>query len=316
MADESSGMIAFLFPGQGSQFAGFLHTLGGATAHARFAETIEEASDVLHIDVLSLDHADALRSTVAVQISLLVAGVATVRALQDEGIEPDAAAGLSVGAYGAAVACNALSFSDALKLLHVRAHLMERAYPQGYGMLAVSGLSEPELEAVIAKAPAQAAYIANLNAPRQIVLAGADADLDHMRERALEAGARKAERLAVSVPSHCVLLDDAARELTEAASKITFHTPTIPYISNRGARPLRQADAIRTDLATNLRYPVRWHDTTIVLGELGAQVFVEMPPGRTLTQLAEDALPNIAKVAIEQTSIPSAAALIRARAAG
>lgn len=309
-------MIAFLFPGQGSQFAGFLHTLGGATPHARIAETIEEASDVLHIDMLSLDRADALTSTVAVQLSLLVAGVATVRALQDEGIEPDAVAGLSVGAYGAAVACNAVSFSDALRLLQLRAQLMENAFPHGYGMLAVSGLRERELNTVIANAHAQAAYIANLNAPRQIVVAGADADLDHVRECALKAGARKAERLAVSVPSHCVLLDDAARELTEAASKITFHAPSVPYISNRGARPLRQADAIRTDLATNLRYPVRWHDSTIVLGELCAQVFVEMPPGRTLIQLAEDALPNVAKVAIEHISIPSAAALIRARSGG
>jgi malonate decarboxylase epsilon subunit len=309
-------MIAFLFPGQGSQFAGFLRTLGGTRPHARIAETIEEASDVLHMDVLSLDCADALDSTVAVQISLLVAGIATVRALRDEGVVPDAVAGLSVGAYGAAVACESIAFDDALRLLHLRAQLMERAYPRGYGMLAVSGLGERELEAVIAKASTQAAYIANLNAPRQIVVAGAEGDLDQVRERALEAGARKAERLAVSVPSHCVLLDDAARELTEAASKITFRPPAIPYISNRGARPLRQADAIRTDLATNLRYPVRWHDSTIVLAELGVQVFVEMPPGRTLTQLAEDALPGIAKVAVEQVSIPSAAALIRARAAG
>jgi len=306
-------MIAFLFPGQGSQFAGFLHTLGGATPHARIAETVEEASDVLHMDVLDLDHVDALNSTVAVQISLLVASVATVRALHDEGIVPDVAAGLSVGAYGAAVACGAISFDDALKLLHLRAQLMQRAYPQGYGMLAVSGLSERELDTVIANAHTQAAYIANLNAPRQIVVAGADADLDRVRERALKAGARKAERLAVSVPSHCVLLDDAARELTETANKIAFRAPSIPYISNRGARPLRQADAIRIDLATNLRYPVRWHDSTIVLGELGAQVFVEMPPGRTLTQLAEEALPGIAKVAVEQRSTTSAAALIRAR---
>jgi malonate decarboxylase epsilon subunit len=308
-------MIAFLFPGQGSQFAGFLHTLGGATPHARIAETIEEASDVLHINVLDLDHADSLSSTVAVQIGLLVAGVASVRALRDEGIVVDAVAGLSVGAYGAAAACEAIAFDDALKLLQLRAQLMEHAYPHGYGMLAVSGLSEREVDTVIVNAHTQSAYIANLNAPRQIVVAGADTDLERVRERALEAGARKAERLAVSVPSHCVLLDNAARELIEAASKIAFRAPSIPYISNRGARPLRQADAIRTDLATNLRYPVRWHDSTIVLGELGAKVFVEMPPGRTLTQLAEDALPGIAKVAIEQASINSAAALIRARAA-
>jgi malonate decarboxylase epsilon subunit len=307
-------MIAFLFPGQGSQFAGFLHTLGGATPHARMTETIEEASDVLRISVLDLDHADALSSTVAVQIGLFVAGVATVRALRDEGIVPDAAAGLSVGAYGAAVACEAIAFDDALKLLQLRAQLMERAYPHGYGMLAVSGLSEREVGAVIVNAHTQAAYIANLNAPRQIVVAGADADLERVRQRALEGGARKAERLAVSVPSHCVLLGEAARELTEAASKIAFRAPSIPYISNRGARPLRQADAIRNELATNLRYPVRWHDSTIVLGELGARVFVEMPPGRTLTQLADDALPGIAHVAVEQTSIVSAAALIRARA--
>lgn len=309
-------MIAFLFPGQGSQFAGFLHTLGGTTPHARIVETIEEASDVLQLNVLGLDHPDALGSTVAVQIGLLVAGVATVRALRDEGIVPDAVAGLSVGAYGAAVACEAISFDDALKLLQLRAQLMGHAYPHGYGMLAVSGLSEREVDAAIVNAHTQAAYIANLNAPRQIVVAGADADLERVRERALEAGARKTERLAVSVPSHCVLLDNAARELTEAASRIAFRAPSIPYIGNRGARPLRQADAIRNDLATNLRYPVRWHDSTIVLSELGAQVFVEMPPGRTLTQLAEDALPGIATVAVEQTSITSAAALIRARAAG
>jgi malonate decarboxylase epsilon subunit len=256
-----------------------------------------------------------LKSTVAVQLGLFIAGVATVRALRDEGVVPDAVAGLSVGAYGAAVAAGTINFNDALNLLQLRAQLMERAYPQGYGMLAVSGLSEREVDAVIASTHAKAAFIANLNAPRQIVVAGADADLELVRQHALQAGARKSELLAVSVPSHCVLLDDAARELTEAASKVEFRTPSIPYIGNRGARPLRQADAVRLDLATNLRYPVRWHDSTVVLGELGARVFVEMPPGRTLTQLAGEALPGIAKVAIEQAPATSAAALIKARAA-
>jgi malonate decarboxylase epsilon subunit len=307
-------MIAFLFPGQGSQFTSFLHTLGGASPHARIVATFEEASDVLHMNVLDLDSVVALESTVAVQLGLFIAGVATARALREEGIVPDAVAGLSVGAYGAAVAADAIDFNDALLLLQLRAQLMERAYPHGYGMLAVSGLSEREVDAVIARTNAKAAFIANLNAPRQIVVAGADGDLDLVRQQALQAGARKAERLAVSVPSHCVLLDDAARELTEAASKVEFRTPSIPYIGNRGARPLRQADAVRLDLATNLRYPVRWHDSTVVLSELGAQVFVEMPPGRTLTQLADEALPDIAKVAVEQTPMTTSAALIKARA--
>ncbi|AMH44080.1 MAG: malonate decarboxylase subunit epsilon [Pseudomonadota bacterium] len=307
-------MIAFLFPGQGSQFTSFLHTLGGASPHARIDATFEEASDVLRMNVLDLDSVVALKSTVAVQLGLFIAGVATARALREEGIVPDAVAGLSVGAYGAAVAADAIDFNDALLLLQLRAQLMERAYPHGYGMLAVSGLSEREVDALIARTNAKAAFIANLNAPRQIVVAGADGDLDLVRQQALQAGARKAERLAVSVPSHCVLLDDAARELTEAASKVEFRTPSIPYIGNRGARPLRQADAVRLDLATNLRYPVRWHDSTVVLSELGAQVFVEMPPGRTLTQLADEALPGIAKVAVEQTPMTTSAALIKARA--
>jgi malonate decarboxylase epsilon subunit len=114
------------------------------------------------------------------------------------------------------------------------------------------------------------------------------------------------------VPSHCELLDAAARQLTDAAREVRFDAPRIPYIGNRGARVLRTADAVRDDLATNLRHPVRWHEASVVLGELGARVFVEMPPGRTLTQLADEALPDIATVAVEQSSIGSAAARVRA----
>lgn len=305
-------MIAFLFPGQGAQITGFLHTLGGPTPHPEIVQTITEASDVLNLDVLELDQAHALESTVAVQIALVIAGVATVRALRAEGVAPDAVAGLSVGAYGAAVACEAISFSDALKLVQLRAQLMERAWPSGYGMMAVVGLSEREVLTAIEASDA-GVYVGNLNAPRQIVVSGSDAGLEKLRAQALKQGARRAERLAVSVPSHCVLLDDAARELIAAASKVQFSAPSIAYIGNRGARALRTADAIREDLATNLRYPVRWHESTIVLSELGVRVFVEMPPGRTLTQLADDALPDIAKVAVEQTPIGSAVARIIAR---
>jgi malonate decarboxylase epsilon subunit len=305
-------MIAFLFPGQGAQVPGFLHALGGPDPHPHIAATVSEASDVLKLNVLDLDSADALRSTVAVQIALVVAGVAAMRALRAAGIEPEAAAGLSVGAYGAAVASGAIAFDDALRLVQLRAQLMENAYPTGYGVLAVVGLNEREIGATIAQSGVDDVYVGNLNAPRQIVLAGSDAGLERVRQCVLERGARRAERLAVSVPSHCELLDDAARQLTDAAREVRFDAPRIPYIGNRGARVLRTADAVRDDLATNLRHPVRWHDASIVLGELGARVFVEMPPGRTLTQLADEALPDVAAVAVEQSTIGSAAARVRA----
>lgn len=304
-------MIAFLFPGQGAQTPGFLHRLGGEKPHPSIARTLDEASDVLGENVHMLDTADALASTIAVQVALVVAGVAAARALADVGIEPQAVAGLSVGAYGAAVASGALAFADALKLVRLRAQLMQDARPRGYGMLAVLGLNETEIARAIADSGADA-YIGNLNAPRQIVVSGSDDALARVRDIALSRGARKAERLCVSVPSHCVLLDDAAGRLIEAASDVHIDTPRIAYVGNRGARVLRRADAIRDDLATNLRHPVRWHDSTIALAELGATVFVEMPPGQTLTQLAAEALPDAAGIAMDASPVSTVAARVRA----
>ncbi|SAL49187.1 malonyl CoA-acyl carrier protein transacylase [Caballeronia arvi] len=305
-------MIAFLFPGQGAQTPGFLQRLRGDKPHPAIARTLAEASDVLGEDVLKLDTADALASTVAVQVTLVVAGVAAARALAEEGIETEAVAGLSVGAYGAAVACGAIRFADALKLVHLRAQLMQDAYPRGYGMLAVLGLNESEIARAIDDSDADA-YIGNLNAPRQIVVSGSDAALAKVRDIALSRGARKAERLCVSVPSHCALLEDAARRLIEAANDVPINTPRIAYVGNRGARVLRRADAIREDLATNLRYPVRWHDSTVALSELGATVFVEMPPGQTLTQLAAESLPDATGIAMD--AAPAASVVARVRAA-
>ncbi|GJH28138.1 malonate decarboxylase subunit epsilon [Caballeronia novacaledonica] len=303
-------MIAYLFPGQGAQTPGFLHRLGGDAPHPAIVRALAEASDVLGEDVLALDTADALASTVAVQVALVVAGVAAARALAEEGIEPEAVAGLSVGAYGAAVVCGAIAFDDALKLVRLRARLMQDAYPRGYGMLAVLGLNEREIARAIADSGADA-YIGNLNAPRQIVVSGSDAALAQVREIALARGARKAERLFVSVPSHCVLLEKASESLIDAARDVRIDTPRIAYVGNRGARVLRHADAIREDLATNLRYPVSWHDSTIALSELGAKIFVEMPPGQTLTSLLADALPGAPAYAMDAAPIGSIAARVR-----
>ncbi|MDR5834282.1 malonate decarboxylase subunit epsilon [Caballeronia sp. LZ034LL] len=304
-------MIAYLFPGQGAQTPDFLHWLGGADPHPAIRKTLDEASEALGIDVLTLDTATALASTVAVQVTLVVAGVAAARALADEGITPHAVAGLSVGAYGAAVVAGAIEFAAALRLVQLRAQLMENACPHGYGMLAVLGLNEREMTRAIDESGA-AVWIGNLNAPRQIVLSGSDDALATIRDLVLSRGVRKAERLAVSVPSHCVLMEDASIRLIEAARTVRFDAPRIPYVGNRGARVLRSADAIRDDLATNLRYPVRWHDSTVALSELGMSVFVEMPPGRTLTSLAADALPDVAPIALEAGSVSSAAARVRA----
>ena len=286
-------MLACLFPGQGAQSPGFLHRL---PAHRIVRETVDQASAALSTDVLALDTPDALRSSVAVQIGLLVAGVASARRFAAEGFEIAMCAGLSVGAYAAAVSCGAIAFEDALALVKKRAELMETAYPSGYGLAAIDGLTEHEVAALadeMARGGALRVYVGNVNAPRQIVVAGADAALEAFNTRALEAGAHRATRLAVSVPSHCELLAAQSDALLAYAAGVPFHTPRALYIGNRGARPLRSPDAIREDLATNMRYTVRWFDALTSLVELGATVLVEAPPGQVLTSIAQMTYPDI-----------------------
>ena len=168
--------IAFLFPGQGAQTPGFLHQLPDLEP---VAATLEEASRVLGQDVFELDHEAALASTVAVQLTNVIAGVAMARVIGTRGVEPQAVAGLSVGAFTAAVVCGALQFADALPLVRIRGTLMERAYPHGYGLAAIVGLDERSVSTLVEQVstPEAPVYLANLNAPTQFVIAGAEAGL-------------------------------------------------------------------------------------------------------------------------------------------
>jgi malonate decarboxylase epsilon subunit len=306
-------MLAILCPGQGAQTPGYLHRLPD---HPAVRLSLEQASEALGRDVLALDSASALTSTVAVQVTLVTAAVASARALQAEGLQLEIAAGLSVGAFAAAVLCDALDFADALRLVELRAQLMERAYPSGYGLAALVGLNELQVEAVLAQVRTERhepVYLANLNAPRQIVVAGSDAGLAAASALALQQGARRAERLAVSVPSHCELLAQASVSLSEAAAAVTFRAPRFPYVSNRRARAVRTAEPIRADLATNLRYPVRWDEATRLMVELGVQVFVEMPPGEVLGTLARERFAEVVVLSMGTQALAHTVERVKAR---
>jgi malonate decarboxylase epsilon subunit len=289
--------VAFLFPGQGSQSAGLLHQL---PRHSEVTRTIQEASAVLGRDIGALDNAEALRSTAAVQETLLIAGVATARALMAEQVRPAAVAGMSIGAFGAAVACGTLSFGDALPLVRLRGELMEKAFPAGFGLAAIEGLNEVQVEGIVERARTEKllVYISNINAPRQIVVAGSDAALDVVTSQARQKGARRAEYLAVGVPSHCPLLQPVADRLVEAMAGLNLRPPSIPYVSNRGGRALYDARDIRQDLATSIAHPVRWYDALEVLRELGAKVFVEMAPGHVSSHLVAELFFGVRAVSI------------------
>jgi malonate decarboxylase epsilon subunit len=299
--------IAYLFPGQGAQTPGFLERLA---PHPDIAETLREAQAVLEVGIDSLDGVEALRSTVNVQLGCLIAGVAVARALTTQGMPADAAAGLSVGAFGAAVACGALSFPDALRLVQLRAESMRDAYPEGFGMVAINGLDERRVAAIVNQAGGAAAqvFIANINSPTQVVISGADAGLDQATQIARQSGARQVQRMMVSVPSHSPLLDGVSQRLSSALDGIEFATPRIPYISNRRARVVRDAAGVREDLIMNVSNPVRWHDSVTVLAELGIRLFVEMPPGRVLTGLVQQNFPAVRAIAADDAHPKSIAA--------
>jgi malonate decarboxylase epsilon subunit len=280
--------VLFTFPGQGAQKPGMLHALPD---HPETARTLAEATRALGRDVLALDGAGALRSTVAVQLALLVAGVAMARVLAAHGAAPQMVAGLSIGAWPAAVVAGVLDFANAVRLVELRARLMEDAYPSGYGMTAIGGLTRQQLEPLLAQVnrPDMPVYLANLNAPRQLVIAGRDTALDAVAGLALALGANRMDRLAVPVPSHCPLLDGQARALARAAAQAACRRPRLTYISSSAARALFDGERIVADLAANMAHPVLWADTLRHAWERGARVALEMPSGSVLTRLAQDA---------------------------
>jgi len=277
--------IFFAFPGQGAQFPGMLSALPDATP---VRTTLEEAADLLQTPLTALDTPQALTSTREVQLCLLIAGVAAARLLAQRGHQPTLVAGLSIGAYPAAVIAGALTFADALKLVALRGELMQEAYPHGYGMSAITGLTQAQLEPLLAHihTPAQPLHLANLNAERQLVVAGSDAALAALEPHARAAGASAVQRLNMSAPSHCPLLDGPARQLAQAFAKVQLHPPHLAYLSSTRARPLREPCAIADDLAFNMARQVHWHATLQSVHERGARLHLELPPGHILTHLA------------------------------
>jgi malonate decarboxylase epsilon subunit len=283
---------AILFPGQGSQRPQMLHEL---VRHPAVAETLSEVSEALGFDVRTLDTAEAMQSTVSVQLAILTVGVATARALQQSGLVPLAVAGLSVGAFSASVAADSISLSDAVRLVRSRAEYMERLYPAGYGLSAIVGLSETQVARLVDSENSEKhpVFVGNINAPRQIVIAGSNEGMERVLRKALAQGARKAEHLNVSVPSHCPLLQPVADALRRQLQSISVKDPKPIYLANVTARAVRTARGVATDLADNIAHGVRWHDATTVACELGCELFLGVPPGYTLIDLAQENLPGI-----------------------
>lgn len=294
-----------VFPGQGAQRAGMLQGVS--------PQLLELACEVLGENVRQLDSTEALQSTRAVQLCLLIAGVAAARQLLEQAPVPDYVAGLSIGAYPAAVVAGALGFDDALRLVSLRGELMQQAYPRGYGMTAIIGLDLATVEALLAQVHSAMTpvYLANINADNQVVIAGSDEAMASVAERARRQGAAKACRLAVSVPSHCPLLEVPARALAQAFADVPLKAPVLGYLSGSRARPVVNTDALREDLAFNMCRVVDWRGTVQSAYERGVRLQIELPPGAVLTGLARRVFEQGTVIAFDGARLDTLQTLLR-----
>ncbi|MBD8805649.1 malonate decarboxylase subunit epsilon [Pseudomonas syringae] len=300
----------WVFPGQGAQQANMLHQLPDDPV---VRECLQDASTALGEDVMALDTVQALQSTRAVQLCLLIAGVACARLLQARECKPDYVAGLSIGAYPAAVIAGALAFDDAVRLVALRGELMQSAYPEGYGMTAVIGLDQAQVEAMIAQVhqAGTPVFLANINADNQLVIAGSAEAMRQVGQLAKAAGAAAIKRLAVSVPSHCSLLEKPAQTLADAFARVEISKPSVRYLSGSTARPVMDVEKLRDDLAFNMCRVVDWRSTVETAYERGVRLQIELPPGAVLTGLARRVFDQGTAVAFQAARLDSLIALSR-----
>ena len=282
--------FAFFFPGQGSQS---LHMMDGFDGVSVVKNTFDEASAALGQDLWAMmngEDSDLIGQTVNTQPLMLAAGVATYRAyLEAGGKLPQVVAGHSLGEYSALVAAEALAFTDAVKLVRLRAELMQNAVPQGVGaMAAILGLEDGQVkELCAAAAQGEVVEAVNFNSPGQVVIAGHTAAVERAMNAAKEAGAKRALPLPVSVPSHCSLMKPAADKLAEALQNINIATPKIRVIHNADVASYDNPAQIKDALVRQLYSPVRWTETVNSLVDEGITESAECGPGKVLAGLAK-----------------------------
>ncbi len=283
--------VACVFPGQGSQTVGMLADL--AMEYPQILETFSEASEVLDYDLWDLvqnDEDQKLNQTHITQPALLAASVAIWRVMESLGkAKPDYLAGHSLGEYSALVCAGVLSFTDAIKLVEARGQYMQQAVPAGTGaMYAIIGLDDDKIRECCENAATTTSEVVsavNYNSPGQVVIAGNASAAAKAAELCKEAGAKRALPLAVSVPSHCALMQPAAEKLSQLLDTITFSKAKIPVINNVDVGVSENAEQIKDALVRQLYMPVRWTEGVQKLASQGVEKIYEVGPGKVLTGL-------------------------------
>lgn len=280
--------LAFLFPGQASQYAGMGRELAEKFPESR--AVFDEADATLGFSISKLcfeGSEDALKQTENTQPAILTVSIAAYRALAQRGVIPDFAAGHSLGEYSALVAAGALEFATAVKLVRGRGRYMQEAVPAGVGaMAAILGLAPAEVVDICKKAAGHEVVApANLNSPEQTVISGHAAAVKRAVEIASQGGAKRAVILPVSAPFHCELMMPAQERLEPDLREARFSGLRFPLITNVDAEAIASGDEARDALIRQVTQPVRWLDSMHEMIAAGVTMFVEVGPGKVLSGL-------------------------------
>ncbi len=302
-----NAQIAFLFPGQGSQAVGMGRDLAERFPIAQ--QTFAEADEALGFALSRLcfeGPEEDLRLTENTQPAILTVSIAAARVLAEQGIEPALAAGHSLGEWSAHVAAGTLSFADAVRAVKARGRAMQQAVPAGQGSMAAILQLHPTLVAeACAEAAAETGLIvqaANLNSPGQTVISGATAAVEKACALCKAKGARRTVMLAVSAPFHCALMQPAQEEVARVLAGLAVHDPRISVAANVIGELVTSADAARDALVRQVTGAVRWVDCMRALKSAGAEVFVEVGPGKVLCGLLKQIDPSLMSLNVEDAA--------------
>lgn len=282
--------IAFIFPGQGSQYVGMAKEFIENFEESR--QVFETASAALGYDLAELcmhGPVEKLNLTENTQPAILAASIAILKPLERRGLIAEAAAGHSLGEYTAITAAGGIALKDSVALVQKRGRYMQEAVPAGTGLMAaILGLEREAVEKTCHEAAKNGIVApANYNSPGQIVIAGEKKAVEKAMELAKAAGAKKVIPLAVSVPSHCAMMKQAGERLAQELGKTTINDLRIPIVNNADAKFLQKASELRTSLIQQISSPLYWEDSIRTMTTDGFDTFIEIGPGKVLSGLVK-----------------------------